>query len=411
MTKRIELMTGAVFADSPDSFPKQIAELNAKYDNSVTELYSSLRSSQYALPTARPDFRLRDVDIVYLEKYVRACNDNDIAFNYTANAPMFGDLAEISAKYDSIVTYLKRLEDIGVKRITIANPILLQIVCENSKLDVELSTILNVTQPSGLIKLKSMYPNINKVCIGIDINRSINLVNNLVNTGLWLGIDVEVMASEFCKVGRSNCSQIHRSTCYQMHSYNMSEQTAKYGINPDGSKQQREVRGYPWGNVSGCIFNRSNDSIPWLVSNTIWPNELREYSDLTNVSHFKITTRTAPPEYALFLTEQYLKESYNGPLAGLWLQLQASSSYAKGGTDFSKLQNNHEQIVSYNCGQLSEPRMINAKLGMQSISGEAKFFDLYFENPSVDFSNITYDDFVQDKFTTNWADVWHKLLT
>ena len=151
-----EIMTGAIFEEDPKSFPSKIAQLNTKgYPGKVHELYGSMRSSKIALPTSRPDFRLPDITDAYLIDYVKACHDNGLIFNYTMNANFIGNLEDISNKYEDIVNALKFLEnEVKVDRITVAHPILLDIVCKHTSIPIEVSTVLNVNSLQAPRELK-----------------------------------------------------------------------------------------------------------------------------------------------------------------------------------------------------------------------------------------------------------------
>ena len=106
----------------------KIIELNSKFENSkITELYgSNLETADLA---ARPDFRLPDIDFNNIERYVRKAKENGINFNFTLNSIMpFGSKIELFQHLDYITYLIKKLESIGVKRVTIANPLMLEII-------------------------------------------------------------------------------------------------------------------------------------------------------------------------------------------------------------------------------------------------------------------------------------------
>ena len=298
------------------------------------------------------------------------------------------------------------MEDIGVGRITLAHPAIMQIVCEETNIPIEVSTIMEVKHAAQLRRLKELYPNINKVCISLEINRNINQVADLYEFCFNEGIILEVLATEFCKTGRSNC--VHRRHCYDQHSHNMSHEAARKGINDDGTKQQKSLRGYPWNGKTGCIYSRAED-ISWLIGNTIWPQHLFRYSAETGVRNFKITTRTAPPEYGKWLTETYMKGHFTGYIASLWLQLQASSAYAMK-HDFKKMQ--ERGMPEYSINQLLVNRGITTRVNGKAYTG-TDFMSIYFDNPDVDWSQIVWVDKATaslKKYECNWGDQWIRIL-
>lgn len=422
--KLYKIMTGAIMPDDPHEYPNRMGELNKRLEaigapGRVHELYSSLRGSYTGLPTARPDFRLVHHDWEYLEQYVKACHANGLIFNYTMNANFIGDLTDITKAYPTLVESLHRLEQIGVDRVTVSHPILLEIICRNTKLPIECSTIMNINSLQAPRTIKAMYPNVNKICMGIDKNRNIEFVANMRRVCSEVGIDLEIMCSEFCSIGAMSCTQLHRNHCYNMHAMNMPEKTARHGVSEiDGKDVQQpvEIVGYPWtsGKI-GCIFNRAGDPSVWLSTKTIWPNEIKQYCQVTGIEHIKITTRTAPAEFAEFLTESYATSNYDGPLAALWLALPASLLSSR--DNFDKLQAAGSKSAPYKCKDLSTPHKVSMHVfnngEWNHIDGEFTFFDLFFTFTDVDWSDVIWVDKPDQElkeYENNWLHKWHKML-
>lgn len=415
---KFTVMTGAVMLPNPEEFPNRIGELN-KIDSigKVHELYGSGRTSKFNLPTARPDFRLVDIDWEYLEKYIKACHDNGLIFNYTMNANFIGGLEDIYFKYDKIVEALHHLEEIKVDRITVSHPVLMDMICNHTNLPIEVSTILNVNSIQAPTELKRRYPNINKICMSIDKIRCLDFVRKLNKECEKNDILLECMVSEFCAIGYMSCSQLHRNFCYNLHSLNQPQDIAqkKQWTDKDGFvyNMPKEIAGYPWNSgKTGCIFNRAINPKIWLSSRTIWPNEIKEYLEFTGVKQIKVTTRTAPVDFALELTKRYMIGKYDGPLAGLWLALQASTLDKR--KLFEQIQKNASTSVPYMCSELSEKRYISAVLGGIKYTGHYSFMSIFFLNPEFDFSNVKWVDKENDEafesYESNWLYVWDKLL-
>lgn len=410
---KLSLMTGAVFTDNPLDYIGKLHDLNVKYSTSgkVTEVYGSLRSD-VGLPTARPNHRLPDISFEYLTEYVKCCNEHNIIFNYTANSPLVGDLSTLSENYDKYVDFLKSLESIGVGRITIANPMIMKIVSTHTDIPIEVSTIQSVRTAPELIRLKQLYKNINKVCVSIDINRNMSDLKAIKSVGENLGVEVEVIATEFCKTDRSNC--VHRMHCYNLHAYNMTKDVARGGLTYAGNQQPTSIKGYPWQGADGCIFSRTADYVPWLISNTVWPNILDQYIKSTNITNFKITTRTAPPDYAIWLVERYLAREFEGNLSQLWLQLSANDKFANKETNFNETQDKNANIVPYQMLDLMTKRHITMSVGHEHMTGDYNFFDVFILFPNIDWSKILWVDKSSDElesYESNWADKWDKILT
>ena len=410
-------MTGAIMPEDPKAYPNLVAELNQKaYKGQVKELYGSLRSSYSKLPTARPDFRLEQREWTYLEKYIQECHKHGLIFNYTMNASFIGSLSEISSNYDDLVESLHKLEEIGVDRVTCSHPLLMEIVCKHTNLPIEVSTIMNISSLQAPAGLKEKYPNINKICMGIDKVRNIDFVKQLNSVCQALDIELEVMVSEFCMSNQNmSCNNSLRSSCYQMHAMNMSQNEAQNGVNDDNSVQPKEIKGFPWVGKNGCVFSKSIDNTTWLSSRTIWPNDIQAYLLSTNVKNIKVTTRTAPPQFGIQLTEYYAKGEYNGLLAGLWLQLQVSTN-DKRHENFDKAQEKFSKITPFTCKMLSDKHHLEGIHipfidKIESFTGS--FMSLFFAFTSIDWNDVVWVDKPAEEclpWESNWVHLWKKLL-
>lgn len=411
MQEPIHIMTGAIFEDG---YLEGCHELNKKYDKvKIHELYSSLRSSYSGIPTARPDFRLKETTWEELEAYIKKAHELGMIFNYTMNASDVGDLEHFSKNYSKIAESVKRLERIGVDRVTIASPLLLDLVCQETKLPIEVSTIMHVDSLQTPHVLKELYPNINKICLGVSKNREIGFVRKITEVCKSLGIELEVMVNEFCMIENAPCQNIHRPHCYKLHSANQTENVARKGINSDGSKQPSRVSGYPWSSgTSGCVYSRNIDKTAWLNSRTVWPNESLEYANITGVRNYKVTCRTAPKDWGLQLNELYMRGEYNGPLAGLWLQLQASLLSAR--EKFDNIQNKMVSTIPYNAEILSRPHRMKMRMTDGTwYEGDLKFYDRFFLDPAYspdDYVSVDKEDDELKEWECNWVYKWNKIV-
>lgn len=416
--KHFKIMTGAIFLDDPKEYPKMIYELNQKnHSGQVKELYGSMRMSYSGLPTARPDFRIPHITWEYLEQYVAACHEYGLIFNYSMNASYLGKLSTVSGEYNALIEAIKKLEQIGVDRVTVAHPILLDIVCNHTSLPIEISTIMGTSSLQAPYSLKAKYPNVNKICLGVDRNRDYGYLNQMKQICDELDIECEVMVSEFCMTtALSSCTNTLRKACYDMHAMNMSQDEAQKGINPDGTKQQKELKGFPWTGKNGCVFGRSNDEIMWAVSRTIWPNDMPKFLEITGINAVKVTTRTAPAHFAIELTERYASCKYDGPLAGLWLQLQVSTNDKREDVEkFNKEQEKLSNITSYNCKQLSTPQFHITHIPFNGIvSFNGHFMSIFEEYPEINWNDVVWvdkDSSACKPWECNWAHKFIKYIT
>lgn len=105
----------------------KIREINNKHTESIIdEVYGSRRES--AKLTARPAFRLPDIDRRTFCKYARQLKNAGISFNYTLNTSYLGSKEEIQKNESSILEYIKFLSDSCVDIITVTLPLMAEYI-------------------------------------------------------------------------------------------------------------------------------------------------------------------------------------------------------------------------------------------------------------------------------------------
>jgi len=293
-----------------------VIELNKQFEEKGTrigEFYGSDRKNAFL--AARPDFRLPDVSREDLEKFVHICNDNMIEFNYTMNSINPGSKREIVEKKNYICDYVKYLEDIGVKRITVANPILLEIIREVSKtIRIEISTIAHIDAITQIRYYKEAY-DVDKVCGNLMKNRSIKFLKKAAEYCNKIDVKYEMMVNEFCITGGFDYSThcVFRDSCYCVHSTDKTKEDAL------------SLNGYP---MQFCMSSRNTHPANWLRARFIRPEDIDKYVSI-GINNFKITGRTGTTEYLLTMAKAYLEKKWNGNLLSLWKPLETIYSEQK----------------------------------------------------------------------------------
>ena len=288
----------------------KIIEVNSKFENSkITELYgSNLETADLA---ARPDFRLPDIDFNNIERYVRKAKENGINFNFTLNSIMpFGSKIELFQHLDYITYLIKKLESIGVKRVTIANPLMLEIIRNyiKSSIDIEISTCAHI---DTITQIKYLYENygVTKICGNLNKNRDFNFLIKASDFCRKNGIIYEIMVNEFCGVGgigyATHC--VYRDSCYLCHATNHTLDDTLLFDN------------YP---MNLCTKSRDLDIVNWLRLKWVRPEDIKIYNDI-GINHFKITGRTGSTNYIVNTLESYMNEKYDGNLLNLWKPLES----------------------------------------------------------------------------------------
>lgn len=334
MDSIIELNVGT---DFDISVLNSIIEMNEEHDDvKVTEVYGSLRSEYIDMPSARPDFRLSDSGRDNFEEFIRVAGEAGISINYTSNASFSKSVDEYNLKREKIVDVFKYLESVGVKSVIIANPLLIELVSENTNLKIKVSTILGVNKASAIKHYANSH--VNKICADIYVNRNIPLLKAMQDEAFKYDIDIELLANEICLYGDAPCSNVLRSSCYTHSSL--------------GGNKDKAFNNWPF---ERCQRARQEYPICWLKIPYILPQYLKYYKEHTGIRHFKITGRTNTHEYLLKTLRCYMDMEYDGSIPELFMLPQnISNKEIVIGTDtltgmgfFDNLLNNKQ--CDYNC--------------------------------------------------------------
>ena len=271
----------------------------------IAEMYGSLKTKHNPVGSARPDSRIPEVSLEFFEEYIQKANANGIDINYTINSTCVGNLIELGAREAQIAYFLQDLEKLGVKRVTVAHPIIAKLVAKHSDLAVEISTIMHVETMSQLDKFLWMCPTVDKICMNIYKNRDFNFLKEFKREADKQDIIVELMANEFCTIGGAPCLGLYRMSCYMVHSH--------------GGNDSLEFDGYPIKGPDGCITSRIQSPASYLKARFILPQWYDLYKKETGIEHFKITGRTHTYDQIMPAVEAYTSGHFKGNLLDLWL--------------------------------------------------------------------------------------------
>lgn len=289
----------------------KVEQMNKEFEgkSKVTEMYGSIR--EHADLAARPDFRLPDISENQLKEYVEKLSSIGVDFNYTLNSFFPYGSKEGFVYYKSFTKHIiEFLESIGVKRITVANPIMLEFVRNvlHSDIAIEVSTCMHIDTVTQIKYLKDKY-NIDKVCGNVLKNRDFDFLSMAAGYCNDNGIMYELMVNEFCGVGGEGYAThcIYRDSCYMCHA------TGKTVKDADAFDE------YP---MKLCTGSRNEDQANWLKMRFIRPEDLVHYRGI-GIHNFKITGRTASTDYITRVLRSYMAEDFDGGLLNLWKPLES----------------------------------------------------------------------------------------
>ena len=292
-----------------------VKELNEKYKDHarIVELFGSDRNTEEV--TARPGWRLPNISKEYFADYVKKLNDIGVKFNFTMNSIIpYGSKIEMLKHKKDIQDLVKWLEDIGVYRITIANPEILIMVREVSNIEVEMSCITHIDTVTQLKYYHETF-GVNKFCCSILKNRNKEFLIKAQDYCNRNGCILEIMCQEMCGVAGIDTNGNHyathcifRDSCYICHATNKTKEDSMADNN------------YP---MSYCMSARSSTPEAWLRMRWIRPEDQKIYREKVGVNYWKVSGRTGSLEYMKFVLEAYMSETYDGNLLGLWKPLSS----------------------------------------------------------------------------------------
>lgn len=290
-----------------------IKEMNEKYKGKakVVELFGS--DAAHAEIAARPNWRLPDISVEEFSKYIKACNDIGLKFNYTMNSIQpYGSKIEMLKHKEEIQSWVKKLEEIGVYRITIANPMMAMFIREVSNIELEISCITHIDTVTQFKYYHEKF-GINKFCGSILKNRNKEFLANAAKYCNDNGLILELLANEFCGVAgvdqdgneyATHCA--FRDSCYLCHATNKTKEESMCYNN------------YP---MQFCMSARNSTPESWLRMRWIRPEDQKIYNKI-GINYFKISGRTGSTEYLKEILEAYMSESYDNNLLRLWKPLE-----------------------------------------------------------------------------------------
>lgn len=283
-----------------------LVELNQKTSGKVSGVFGGLPSFVTGFPSARPDFRLSGSDWLHFERTVAGYKAAGLDIAFTLNAPLVRSVTDTHQELERLVDTGRRLEAIGIDRLILANPLMVEVIAKEVRIPIVLSTIFNSHHPSNLHMYKAWGAS--RVCPDILMNRMPNTLKRYVACAASIGIEVEVLANEFCTLGSSPCSGVYRDSCYA-HS--------ALGGNPG-----KLFDDWPF---SRCRRARAQDTTAIISAPYILPCHLGWYARNCGVRTFKISGRTKSVEERAKIVSAYAGLDSGLTLRDLWMEPDASN--------------------------------------------------------------------------------------
>lgn len=188
-------------ADFRTDSVKKYAELNKKHEDSglvVSEFYGSLNPSPFGV-TKNPK-NLKKVDFETLEAYNAELKKYGFEFNYILNFLCYGGREFSFEGTKSILEYVGKLYEIGIRRFTVANPVIAKAM---SIMFPEIRISISVVQnTSTKLKLRTYagIEAVDRVYVSEDMIRDFTAIQALHEEAEKMGVELATLLNSFCLI-------------------------------------------------------------------------------------------------------------------------------------------------------------------------------------------------------------------
>ncbi len=300
----------------PSDFDKgtvdKLERLNRSYKEAkVVETYGNITLKNF-LGSGRSVELLPGIDLDRLQDYISYSRAKGIDFNYTLNASHMDNIEFKSLGMLEILNFLGKLYHIGIRRLTVALPSLMEII-RNSKYDFKMkaSAICQITTPNKAREFRKM--GVERMVADEYLNRHLAQLKRVNDA---FGEGVEIIVNSIC----------HKDCPGRMFHYNQ--------ISTDSIKLSSEASANYY--THRCLLRRYETIGNVLKLTWIRPEDIKYYSAI-GIKHFKLqgrhTVRAGDPVRTL---EGYFKGSFDGDLLE-FLDMFNPTSRFKVTVDNSKL--------------------------------------------------------------------------
>jgi len=144
----------------PSDFKKstidEYQKINNTYPNSkIFETYGNITKGNI-IESGRALNQLPQIDLTDLSEYIKYCNDRNIKFNYTINAPHILNKEFTKSGLKSILAFLDDLFKAGVRSLTVALPSLADIVMmSKNEFEIKASTLCQINNANKALNYKN----------------------------------------------------------------------------------------------------------------------------------------------------------------------------------------------------------------------------------------------------------------
>jgi len=272
-----------------ESYVQAISQLNNKhYGFPAKEFYGSYAKS--VVGSIRPSKILPQVDENGMKKHIFDLHEKGFKFDYTLNSSCQSNLEYTPGGIKNIIELLDNLSDSGVDRITVSNPVLINIIkSKYPKFSLSLSVTKDI---NNIMRARAAQDQgVDRLVLSRDINRNFSLLEKIRSA---VSVELEILVNSPCLFFCLN-RDYHRNVA----SHGSTEQV-------DGSSGQYSSYITVW-----CTYNKLRDPSSFIKTPWIRPEDVKYYSDI-GIEFFKIDGRGKPSDRLLYIIEPYMAQHFEG---------------------------------------------------------------------------------------------------
>ncbi len=299
----MEMIEYSVPADFTNETILRYDDLNHSYSNCrVTETYGQISMGQ-PIGSGRANDLLPEVDDSLLGAYIEQSKRYNIHFNYTLNTTCLGNMEFHDEGRDIIYDFLKRLKKLGVTRLTVAMPSLIEFIkLSGLGFEIKASTVCMINNPNKAMLFENL--GVKRMVLDESINRSFDILADIRNS---ISIPVELIVNVVC----------HQDCVYEWYHHNQKSHDF------NSNKDTRSATYYS----HRCIMRRLETAESILKLGWIRPEDIPYYTRL-GIRHFKIQGRQAvthgDPVKAV---QAYMDQRYEGNFMDLLDMFSPTNSF------------------------------------------------------------------------------------
>ncbi len=258
----------------------------------VTEIYGKFPSD--LVGGGRPSYMGTPLSKRDLQNYVDTVHDHDITFNYLLNSSCLGNREWTRGWQKKLMRFLDRLADMGIRRLTVSTPFLLEIVKERRPdFYVKVGIYAKIDTPARAKFWQDLGAD-ELTLESLTINRNFERLESIRNS---VSVPLQLIANHICM---PNCP---------LQSYHQ-----------NGFAHSSDDSGGIF--IDYCLFRctrrRLEDKSLFVRSPWIRPEDIDKYESI-GFDRFKLTERGIPSSELFKRVRAYTDHQFEGNLAELLL--------------------------------------------------------------------------------------------